>query len=40
VIVKMVQRLRAAEVRKYTAIDTPIYLGLKMSVEEAIAAAL
>jgi len=26
-LIKMVQRLRAAEVRKYTAIDTPIYLG-------------
>jgi peroxiredoxin len=40
IIVKMVQRLRAAEVRKYTALDTPIFLGLKMSVEEAISAAL
>ncbi len=28
VLISMVQRLRAAEVRKYTAIDTPIYLGL------------
>ncbi len=28
VLIKMVQRLRAAEVRKYTAVDTPIYLGL------------
>lgn len=28
VLIRMVQRLRAAEVRKYTAIDTPIYLGL------------
>lgn len=28
VLIKMVQRLRAAEVRKYTALDTPIYLGL------------
>lgn len=39
-LIKMVQRLRAAEVRKYTALDTPIFLGLKMSVEAAIAAAL
>lgn len=27
VLVKMVQRLRGAEVRKYTQVDTPIYLG-------------
>lgn len=39
-LVKMVQRLRAAEVRKYTALDTPIFLGLKMPVEEAISVAL
>jgi chlorite dismutase len=26
-LVKMVQRLRAAEVRKWTAVDTPIFLG-------------
>ncbi len=26
-IIKMVQRLRAAEVRKWTALDTPIFLG-------------
>lgn len=39
-LVKMVQRLRAAEVRRYTALDTPIYLGLKMPVEDAISAAL
>ncbi len=40
ILIKMVQRLRAAEVRKYTALDTPIFLGLKMSVEEAVSAAL
>ena len=40
ILVKMVQRLRAAEVRKYTALDTPIFLGLKMPVEDAISAAL
>lgn len=39
-LIKMVQRLRAAEVRKYTALDTPIFLGLKMPVEDAISAAL
>lgn len=39
-LVKMVQRLRAAEVRRYTALDTPIFLGLKMAVEDAISAAL
>jgi chlorite dismutase len=27
VLVAMVQRLRLAEVRKYTSVDTPIYLG-------------
>lgn len=26
-LIRMVQALRAAEVRKYTAVDTPIYLG-------------
>ena len=26
-IIKMVQRLRAAEVRKWTALDTPIFFG-------------
>jgi chlorite dismutase len=40
ILVKMVQRLRAAEVRKYTALDTPIFLGLKLPLEEAISAAL
>jgi peroxiredoxin len=33
-LIKMVQRLRAAEVRKYTAIDTPIYLGNRKPVGE------
>jgi peroxiredoxin len=40
VLVKMVQRLRAAEVRKYTAIDTPIYLGRRRNVREAMTGAL
>ena len=35
-LVKMVQRLRAAEVRKYTALDTPIYLGDRKSVCEVL----
>ncbi len=39
-LVKMVQRLRAAEVRKYTAVDTPIFLGLRTPLEEAVLAAL
>jgi chlorite dismutase len=37
VLVKMVQRLRAAEVRKYTSVDTPIYLGLRKEPADAIA---
>ena len=36
VLVRMVQRLRAAEVRKYTSVDTPIYLGLRKEPAEAI----
>jgi chlorite dismutase len=36
----MVQRLRTAEVRKYTAVDTPIFLGLRTPLEEAVRAAL
>jgi chlorite dismutase len=39
-LVKMVQRLRAAEVRKYTTVDTPIFLGLRTPLEEAVLAAL
>ncbi len=33
-LIKMVQRLRAAEVRKYTAVDTPIYLGHRKRAEQ------
>jgi chlorite dismutase len=40
VLVKMVQRLRAAEVRKYTALDTPIFLGMRLPLEEAVRGAL
>jgi peroxiredoxin len=37
VLVKMVQRLRLAEVRKYTHVDTPIFLGrLKDPVQALI----
>lgn len=36
VLVQMVQRLREAEVRIYTSVDTPIFLGLRKPVEEAL----
>lgn len=36
-IIKMVQRLRAAEVRKWTALDTPIFFGDRKPVEEVLA---
>ncbi|MCA9835089.1 MAG: chlorite dismutase family protein [Thermomicrobiales bacterium] len=36
-IVDMVKKLRDAEVRVYTALDTPIYLGERMTTEEALA---
>jgi chlorite dismutase len=39
-LVKMVQRLRAAKVREYTAIDTPIFLGLRMDVADALRDAI
>jgi peroxiredoxin len=35
-IIKMVQRLRAAEVREYTQLDTPIYLGLRKDLGAAL----
>ena len=35
-IMQMMQRLRAAEVRKYTTYDTPIYLGRRMDVEDVV----
>jgi chlorite dismutase len=35
-IIKMVQRLRAAEVRKWTALDTPIFLGDRKPVAEVL----
>jgi chlorite dismutase len=36
-IVDMVKKLRDAEVRVYTSLDTPIYLGERMSTETALA---
>jgi chlorite dismutase len=36
-LVKMVQRLRAAEVRKWTAVDTPIFLGRRKSATQVLA---
>ena len=35
-LIRMVQRLRGAEVRKYTAVDTPIYLGHRKPVGAAL----
>jgi hydrogen peroxide-dependent heme synthase len=36
VLVKMVQRLREAEVRKYTAVDTPIFLGRRKNLQDVL----
>ncbi len=36
-LIKMVQRLRAAEVRKWTALDTPIFLGDRKPVADVLA---
>lgn len=36
-IIRMVQRLRAAEVRKWTGLDTPIYLGDRKTPAEVFA---
>jgi peroxiredoxin len=40
VLVKMVQRLRAAKVREYTQVDTPIFLGLRKEAGAALRDAL
>ena len=40
VLVKMVQRLRAAAVREYTAVDTPIFLGLRKDLSAALTDAI
>ncbi|MCO5215926.1 MAG: chlorite dismutase family protein [Thermomicrobiales bacterium] len=36
-IINMAKKLRTAEVRPYTTVDTPIYLGERLSVEDALA---
>lgn len=36
-LIKMVQKLRGAEVRKWTAVDTPIYLGQQKAIREVLA---
>lgn len=36
-IINMAKKLRTAEVRPYTTVDTPIYLGELLSVEDALA---
>lgn len=35
-LIAMVQRLRAAEVRKYTQLDTPIFLGQRFAPRDAL----
>jgi chlorite dismutase len=35
-LIRMVQALRAAEVRKYTAVDTPIFLGQRKPVGQVL----
>jgi hydrogen peroxide-dependent heme synthase len=40
VLVAMVQRLRAAKVRIYTQLDTPIFLGLKKELSAALGDAI
>ena len=37
VMLKMVQALRSAEVRKYTSVDTPIFLGHRKTPDEVFA---
>jgi len=40
VLIRMVQRLRGAEVREYTLVDTPIFLGLRKELGEVLMDAL
>jgi len=40
ILVKMVQRLRAAKVREFTQVDTPIFLGLRSELGAVIGDAL
>jgi hydrogen peroxide-dependent heme synthase len=39
-LIKMIQRLRAAEVRKYTQTDTPVFFGLRRELFDALRDAL
>jgi hydrogen peroxide-dependent heme synthase len=39
-LIKMIQRLRAAEVRKYTQIDTPVFFGLRKDLQDALMDAI
>ena len=39
-LIAMVQRLRAAAVRRYTAVDTPVFLGLQRPLADALAGVL
>lgn len=39
-LIKMIQRLRAAEVRKYTQADTPVFFGLRKELQDALRDAL
>jgi chlorite dismutase len=39
-LIKMVQRLRAAAVREYTQVDTPIFLGLRKELATALREAM
>ena len=40
ILIQMVQRLRAAAVREYTQVDTPIFLGLRKELSEALGDAI
>jgi chlorite dismutase len=40
VLIRMVQRLRGAEVREYTQVDTPIFLGLRKELGEVLMDAI
>jgi peroxiredoxin len=39
-LIKMIQRLRAADVRKYTLTDTPVFFGLRKGLHDALRDAL
>jgi len=40
ILIRMVQRLRGAEVREYTLVDTPIFLGLRKDLGEVLMDAI